>query len=315
MKTIPFSILPPGLLRGASGIFCNVSSKIYKKMPHLKSDLKAAEIDINPTDYISMSIMSSVLFLVFGTLLALFLISGPLGGVNLDQSPTGAFSIAIPEIPSSTIFAVIAGIIIIAVFIFIRRMSYPKLKSLARVKEIDRNLLPALQHLLVQLNAGTPIFDAIVSVSGAGYGELSKQFKMAVRNIHAGKNQIQALEQVADENPSPYFRRALWQITTGMKIGSDVTKVIENTIENLSEEQVIQIQKYGGQLNPLAMFYMLLAVILPSLSLTFITVLAAFTNMSSSLTQIVFWGLFAGVFFFQILFLGIIRSRRPNLLE
>ena len=106
----------------------------------------------------------------------------------------------------------------------------------------------------------------------------------------------------------------MWQIISGMETGTDMTDVVKLSIDNLSEEQIIQIQKYGSQLNPLAMFYMIIAVIIPALGITFIIILASFLNLSSTAVKFVFWGLLAFVFFFQLMFIGMLKTRKPNLI-
>jgi uncharacterized membrane-anchored protein len=85
-------------------------------------------------------------------------------------------------------------------------------------------------------------------------------------------------------------------------------------IQAVSDEQVMQIQRYGGQLSPLALFYMLIAVIAPSLGITFIILLSSFIALSEATTKAVFYGLLIITFFFQILFLGMIKTRRPTLM-
>ena len=62
------------------------------------------------------------------------------------------------------------------------------------------------------------------------------------------------------------------------------------------------------------MFYMLVAVIAPSLGMTFLIMLSSFIALSPEYTKIVFYGLYVAVIFFQIMFMGMIKSRRPNLL-
>ena len=69
----------------------------------------------------------------------------------------------------------------------------------------------------------------------------------------------------------------------------------------------------GIQLTPLALFPMLIAVIVPSLSVTFVIVIAAFIGLSDFGLKATMW-LMLGVFvFLQFMFLGIIKARRPNL--
>ena len=74
-----------------------------------------------------------------------------------------------------------------------------------------------------------------------------------------------------------------------MKAGGDISAVMAEIINALNEQQMIQIQNYGAQLSPLAMFYMLMAVIVPSLSVTFIIVIASFIAMSPFVVKLLFW--------------------------
>ncbi|MEA2036371.1 MAG: type II secretion system F family protein [Nanoarchaeota archaeon] len=195
-----------------------------------------------------------------------------------------------------------------------QQIAYPKISTNRKVREIEKNLLAALQNILVQLNSGVPLFDILVNISKGGYGGVSKEFSKVVKAINAGKPQIETLENMAAINPSLFFRRAIWQLVNGMKSGANMSNVINEIINLLSEEQILQIQRYGSRLNPLAMFYMLMVVIVPSLGMTSLIILASFISLSEFATKFMFWGLYGFVIFFQIMFMGIIKSKRPNLL-
>jgi hypothetical protein len=99
-----------------------------------------------------------------------------------------------------------------------------------------------------------------------------------------------------------------------MTAGSDMSIVIKEGINNLTKEQAIQIQNYGNKLNPIIMFYMLLAVIMPALGITFITIISSMLNIPGNTVNLVFIGIFMMVILLQISFLGIIKTRRPSLL-
>ena len=88
----------------------------------------------------------------------------------------------------------------------------------------------------------------------------------------------------------------------------------KESIKNLNGEQLIQIQNYGNKLNPLIMFYMLISVIIPALSVTFLTVISSLINLGATSTISLFIAVFVGVGIIQITFLGIIKSVRPSLL-
>lgn len=201
-----------------------------------------------------------------------------------------------------------------SVFVFSSQLLYPKVYANRRQREIERNLLSALEDMLVQLNAGVPLFSILVNLSSSEYGALSEEFKQAVRKISAGIPESDVLEELGDKNSSLYFRRTLWQISNGMKAGSDIAVVVRESIKSLNEEQLLQIQNYGNKLNPLIMFYMLISVIVPALSVTFLTILSSMVSLPQATTILLFVTLFVFVLIVQVTFLGIIKSSRPSLL-
>ncbi len=199
-------------------------------------------------------------------------------------------------------------------FIFIMQQTYPHIYASRKQKNIEKNLMPALEDMMVQLNAGVPLFSILVDISSSEYGELSEEFKKAVRKINAGMPQTDVLDELGKNNSSLYFRRTLWQISNGMKAGSDIAIVIRESMKSLNQEQVLQIQTYGNKLNPLIMFYMLISVILPALAITFLTIISSMVNLAETSTMGLFIGAFVLITIIQVMFLGLIKSTRPSLL-
>jgi flagellar protein FlaJ len=199
-------------------------------------------------------------------------------------------------------------------FLFFIQINYPKIISLNKTREIDKNLIAALQDVLVQLNSGVPLFSIMVNISQSDYGGVSDEFKRIVMEINSGESSINAIEKYAKLNSSEYFRRSLWQISNGMRSGSDMASVVKESIRNLNEEQTIQIQSYGNKLNPLIMFYMLIAVILPSLGITFLIILSSMMGLSELLVKGILIGTGIFIVLMQIMFLGVIKSKRPRLI-
>ena len=139
--------------------------------------------------------------------------------------------------------------LLITLFILFNQMNYPKIFSLTKQRDLEKNLIPVLQDMMVQLNSGVPIFRILANIAEADYGRVSAEFKKIVKEINSGVSQIDAIEKYAKLNTSKYFRRVLWQISNGMRSGSDMAIVINDEIKALSEEQSIQIQSYGSKLN------------------------------------------------------------------
>ncbi len=178
-----------------------------------------------------------------------------------------------------------------------------------KIKDIDKNLLFALRNMEVQVSSGISLFDSLVSIAEGNYGVISDEFKKAIKKISTGKSEVEALEELILKNPSLYFRRIIWQITNSLRSGSDLSSTLKVIVDDLSYEKIVSIRKYGSQLNPMAMMYMMLAVIFPSLGVSFLMILSSFSNIQ--LTEMVFWLILGFTGFFQLMFIGFIKSKRP----
>lgn len=266
----------------------------YEKKSSLSEALESSEVGLERREYLAICGRSLIHSAIFSYILATTVLG-------------------IMGIPFYYLIG--SGIAIVAsFFVLFSQLVYPKIFVLRRQREIEKNLLPALEDMVVQLSSGIPLFSVLVNISSSSYGELSEEFKKAVKEINAGSPEQEVLTNLSKKNPSVFFKRTLWQISNGMNAGSDMVLVVKDSIKALNEEQMIQIQNYGNKLNPLMVFYMLVAIIIPALSITFLTIFSSMINLPEDTTIIAFMGLFVMVIFIQIMFLGLIKSKRPSLL-
>lgn len=289
---IPFTFASPEKLKRRARPFVRFAAT--KKQPALARYLAFDETGYSVAEYRAISLRSAA----YAFLGVFTLASVLLGIVGMPRFFLLAFGIAF----------------LAALYGFITQQNYPHIFHLRRQKNIEKNLIPAMQDMLVQLNSGIPLFNILVNLAGANYGELSTEFRKAVRQINAGMPQIDVLESLSEQNESPFFRRTLWQLSNGMRAGSDISIIIKENARALNEEQLIQIQNYGNKLNPLIMFYMLSSVIMPALAVTFLTILSSMVSLGERTTYLLFMGFFVCIMFIQIMFVGVIRSLRPSLL-
>lgn len=290
--SIPFTITNIDRLKKRYRFF--KFPKKYKKSSKLQQYLSKIDLDVTESEYLSICYGSFVfsfiiLYAISSTILVLTKVSLPF---------LYSFGIAF----------------VFALFVLFSQMIYPKVFDSRRVRNIEKNLIPALEDMLVQLNSGIPLFNILINISSSDYGNLSEEFKRAVRKINSGFPQIEVLEELSERNSSNFFKRTLWQISNGMRAGSDISIVIEESIKTLAEEQLLQIQNYGNKLNPLIMFYMVISVIIPALSIAFLTIISSMASLPKNLTIMLFISVFIFVIIIQIMFLGIIKSTRPSLL-
>jgi len=289
---IPFTFSELDRIKKRSKLF---SSKIkHKRNSKLTEYLEGADINLTREEYLGIILRSFTIYFIY-----IFLISTIIMLI---------FKLDLFYLYSLLISILFSG------FISFSQLIYPYIYTSRKQNEIEKNLIPALEDILVQLNSGIPLFNIIVNISYGDYGVLSEEFKKAVKRINAGEPEADALSYLGKINSSNFFRRTLWQISNGINAGSDMSIVIRDNIKSLTEEQLIQIQNYGSKLNPIIVVYMLIAVIIPSLSVAFLTILSSMLNLDKNMAMLLFILLFVFDMFLQIMFLGLVKSRRPSLL-
>ena len=288
---IPFSFLPRKVLTKLSRPCTGLGATITKSFPSLQLELERANFTDTAREYLTLCVTATFFFfVVLGLILGLVIskVANPLFGV---------------------LFA-----FFLSPLVFFAQLNYPKIIGYRRVRKLDADLLAALSAMMIQLQSGISLFESLVIVSRQEFGEISSEFRTVVAKINAGESQIEALEDMALRNPSPYFQKVLWQIINGMKEGASITDVMDNVFKNLTKEQIVQIEKYGAELSPLVTFYMVGAIIFPALGITFLLVMTSFISVKPLVLKILFWGLLTFIVFFQIMVAGMIKTARPSLL-
>ncbi len=277
------------LLKSAR-LFLPIGVFLAKLSPNLESTLAQLGIKISAEEYSAI-----VAFLTMFFFLMFF----------IPVTLVGYFVRPISEvIPVSFV----GGILFSSIILFYS-MAYLRLEMSKKRKLLEKDLLFALRYLYIRIKSGIPLYDAMVGVAYGDFGEVSKEFKKTIKEITAGINEIEALENMALRNPSLYFRRIIWQITNNMRAGADIADVLESITTSLVKEHKILIRKYGSELNPLILLYMMFSVVIPSLGITVIVVMSAFSGIEVPVYLFYLIPIF--VFLLQFVFISLIKNKRP----
>jgi archaeal flagellar protein FlaJ len=266
----------------------DITASLVAKNPLLKKQLRMARVDRTPKEFVKSSLKNAVMMGLGMSVLTFF---------YMDKSGKPLYWLPL---------------ILVVLIYFFYQFNFMKLSSkiMKRRKEIDKDVLFAGRYLLVKLNSGQPLINALVDASKS-YGVASGYFKEIVRDIELGKPVEQALSDAAEYSPSEKFRKIIFQIGNALKIGIDVTEFLDATLNEIAEQQIIEINRYGKKLNSITLFYMLFAVVLPSLGLTIFIVVASIANINVDMT------FFAVILIFlvmlQMMFLIMYKAIRPNI--
>jgi pilus assembly protein TadC len=289
MKTIPLALAPPQLLKALAPRFKGLARVFIPFFPGMDLDLKQAGIKFSAEEYSSYILTALVFNCVTFTLLFYLIF------------------MLILQPPNTSLWLVSS--LGLTLFTLLMQFMYPKYITQKRAKDIERTLLFALRNLQIRLKSGIPLYKAMKGVGAQDFGLVSKEFKRTVNEIEGGIPQIQAIERMAFRNPSPHFQRVAWQIANGLKAGASIEKSIDSITKNLAKEQLIRIKNYGAKLNPLAMMYMMISVVMPALGITFLLLLGSFFGMG--IGEHVFYLIAFFLAVFQFMFMGIIKTNRP----
>ena len=269
-------------------LYDNVVSYLTSRRKNLKKDIRMARIDKEPKEVVQEGIQLGLLLGVTVTFIAFILLN------EANMSPLWL----IPLFP------------VFVVFSYQYRLLGVKSKVMARKQEINKDVLFAGRYLLVQLNSGAPLVNALDEAANS-YGVANKYFREIMNDIDLGKPVEDALDDAAEYSPSEKFRKIIFQINNALKIGIDVTDFLRETLEQIVDDQILQIKKYGKKLNSVTLFYLLIGVVLPSLGMTILTLVM---SVSDALSGWAFYSLVLIVLtVLQSAFLITYRQIRPNI--
>ena len=209
------------------------------------------------------------------------------------------------EVLKGALFLIVPILFVVMFFYMIR---LPDLKIKKREKAVSKEIVFAGRFIIIELESGVPLYNAMVNVS-KNFDVVGKYFKEMTDKVDLGTSMEDALNEAVEFIPSDDLRKILWQIINSIRTGANVAKSLYSVMDQITKDQINEVNKYGKKLNPLAMFYMIVAVILPSLGMTMLIVLSSFIQFELSLTILLALACFLG--FVQFMFIAMVKFSRP----
>lgn len=264
---------------------------LLKFRKNLPEDLVTIGVEVQPEDYMAASFFSALFYaFIFGSLIF------ALTAISPQQSHL------------ALIFGISFAMILFLLF-FTLHMIHPSIIKKKIATRENKDLLFALREIVLSVESGVPLFNSLKNVSLAEYGYISRDFGKAVKKIERGVYEKDALKELAIESENEFMRRAAWQIVNSLETGANVSVAIYSIIDILEKQINREIRDYSSNLNFIMLLYMLVAAAVPSLGITFIVLLSAFSGTGTGPTTII--ALLVILFFVQIIILGYVNATRP----
>lgn len=268
-----------------------ITGKISNLFPQLNINLKKTDVRVDGADYIAAAIINSV---IWGLLIFIFLF---------------VLLLAVGE-EYNKILLISFGSFAFAFFLFfIVLLLYPGILAGKRAENIDKDLVYALKDMLLEVSAGSSLYDAILTVAKSDYGVVSDEFALIIKKVDTGVPLDEAMEDLALRTSSEYLRNAIWQTINALKAGSNIEGTLREIVKTLIADQRNKIRNYAQELNVLSLIYMLFAVVIPTIATTIAIIVGPFLGLSTG--PEIFLYILPVTFFTQIALLELIKSRRP----
>jgi len=290
-EKIPVLLLSIDSVRRIGRRLQGLGSSLAKMSPKLGATLSKIDIDLTPEEYAVGSFVSSLTYgvLFFCIIMFALLIQG-----SVDKFP----------------IALGSGLGIWLIF-FMLHLTYPAiiLKKVA-MKE-NRDLLFALREVMIDVNSGIPLYWAVKNAAEAGYGYISKDFQGVIREIEQGQPEREALRHLALKTESEYLKRALWQMVNALESGASMGGAIAGIVKSVEEYIYRDIKNYSSNLNFLMLIYMFAAAVLPSLGVTFLVLLSAFSDLGVDVGSVSMLVMSSALI--QLMMIGYMSTTRPEI--
>ncbi|MFW6230908.1 MAG: type II secretion system F family protein [Nanoarchaeota archaeon] len=265
---------------------------IVRKNPKLAGKLRIAHERKTPEEYVKQLLITALLYaLTFEFFLFMIL---------TQDRRTDHFLLT----------GILAGAFVILYLLFYSFLSLHLEAKIKRIEhEIDREVVYAGRFLLVKLESGTPFFNALIEGTKA-HGVAGKYFKEIVDDVNLGTPIEDALANAMVLTPSEKFRKILFTVNNALRLGIDISTSLQSILNDLVNEQMNEIKAYSKKLGSVAMFYLLIGIVVPSLGLTVIVIVLSF--MSIRLDVVGYGVLLFIIFLLQLFFISLFRQIRPN---
>lgn len=270
-------------------VFKEFIRKLTSKYPTLNQRLKLAGSTQSPFQYVFQTVYLSAMLGV-GIFIFIFIL----------------FS-------SEPIFlTLIIGNILLVPLIYLFLFSIVDVKATQLGRELDRDLLFVSEYLLVTLESGVPLSNALLQLSKINRPS-GNFFERILREFKMGEDLEETLNHAISYCPSEDFRNLIKKLKDSLNIGVQLNKTLVDFVNESSDKKLIEIQGYSKRLNPLIMMYLVLGIVIPSLGVTFFILFAAISGMSEDMLRVVLMFVFLFMFAFQYIAYSSLKFSKSTL--
>ena len=263
--------------------------EIFEKL-NLEIDAKTSKNEENQLDEIRNILLKYMLTKKFiGTLLII--------------------SIMLLLLTNLNIFGIFLTITIMT-YVFI--LYYPSIKKERNYSDLNQELPYALRHMGIELKSGKGLHDALIAISNADYGSLSREFKRVLEEVKFGKPTEDSLLEMSRRVKSDGLYRAVQQIIGTLRIGGNLSDSLNIIANDITFDMQIKLKEYSQRLNSFILIYTFVAILTPVIGL--IMLMAGSTVMGDIIPSSILLVIYSIFFPIIVMFMGVfIKKLEPKI--
>jgi pilus assembly protein TadC len=205
------------------------------------------------------------------------------------------------------VFSLIIFLLLFSLFFYMFLFA-PQYQAAKAKKLIEGEIVSAIRFLLLEIKTERSIYYAMINTS-ENFPVVGIYFDEIIGRVKLGKTLEQSLLEAVEYCPSQHLKTVYWQLLNSLQTGSDITSSLRVLLDNVVEEHKIGISAYGRELNAFSLFYMMVAIIIPTVGFTIVSALLTFIGFNITIYHMIALWLFLAVL--QYSFLITATSRRP----
>ncbi|MFH0874948.1 MAG: type II secretion system F family protein [archaeon] len=270
---------------------------ILKKLtPDLEKTLRKAGKKDLPEEYLAKISKYSLFYSIFICIFAVLIISK---GIEQTNWPMHSY-VFLP------IVFLISFIWISMVFIGLNNVTIINRKS-----TLESDLLYSTRHLLLKLESGAPLLNALIDTSKLET-KSGRFFSEIITDVYLGTPIEDAIDIAINDSPSKSFTKLLEEIKNSLRTGTDLEKSMKSTLSSMTKDHMLQITAYGKKLAPLSMMYMIFGTIMPALSSAILVLVIGFVNLGTNTLTTLLVVLIVTLVIIQFFFILFFKALKPE---
>ena len=293
IKRIPLMLLPLSSGPTIGSRFRGFGVRVLSFYPSIRYDLRNIGIDYPAEYYCTLAFFSAAVW----AFLITFIIAL-------------ALTLNTMALPAKAMLAFLTFLVALFFFILVH-LAVPRLMAQGIAAKIDHELIFAMRDMLIQVNSGIPLFNAIENIGNSSYKFVSSEFRTVATNVKGGGSLIDELENMAIRTQSEYLKKISWQMVTAIRAGANLSSTLKGIVKLLVDYQFSMFKSFNAELNFIILIYLMVAAVLPTIGTTVLVIFSVFGMIG--VTPEVFGGVIGFGFVSQIGLISYVKMKRPSL--